>query len=245
MPPRIPTSRAYWNLRAEQVLDRVFNDDENILNTVQVQVNPQSQQTEEKPQHRAGLSWPQVSLAALGLVAVLGSGALTLHWRLTQQALEREGNLALIERLRNNQPVAPRNKQDGPTPEISSTTAAAAEALTDDTTTADELEIKALPNASTTQLGPISIPLPSAEITSNAALTDPGSALTPQPQLVGVVHAGNGDGSAIFQLGDLSLSTVPGESIGNSGWTLQSVSANGAVIERAGATQSLSVGGAF
>ena len=40
MPPRIPTSSAYWSLRAEQILDRVFNDDDNILKTVQVQVNP-------------------------------------------------------------------------------------------------------------------------------------------------------------------------------------------------------------
>ena len=243
MPSRIPTSRAYWNLRAEQVLDRVFNDDENILNTVQVEINPQSQQAEARHQKTAGLSWQQVSLAALGLLAVLGSSALTLHWRLTQQALEREGNLALIERLRNNQPAASKTSQNGPTPETSPKTAAAA--LTDETSTPTELEITALPNASTTQLEPITIPLPSAEFSSNATIADQGSAITPQPQLVGVVHAGNGDGSAIFQFGNLSLSTVPGEAIGNSGWTLQSVSANGAVIERSGATQSLSVGGAF
>ena len=69
--------------------------------------------------------------------------------------------------------------------------------------------------------------------------------MAPQPLLVGVVNSGNSGGSAIFQLGDLSLSAVPGEIIGNSGWTLRSISASGAVIERAGATQSLSVGGAF
>ena len=83
-------------MRAEQVLDRVFNDDENILNAVQVEINPQSQLAEARHQKTARLSWQQVSLAALGLLAVLGSSALTLHWRLTQQALEREGNLALI-----------------------------------------------------------------------------------------------------------------------------------------------------
>ena len=243
MPSRIPTSRAYWNLRAEQVLDRVFNDDENVLNTVQVEINPQAQLAEARHQKTAGLSWQQVSLAALGLLAVLGSSALTLHWRLTQQALEREGNLALIERLRNNQPASIKTSQNGPTPETSPKTAEAA--LTDETSTPTELEIAALPNASTTQLEQITIPLPSAEFSSNATIADQSSAVTPQPQLVGVVHAGNGDGSAIFQFGNLSLSTVPGEAIGNSGWTLQSVSANGAVIERSGATQSLSVGGAF
>ena len=235
MPPQIPTSRAYWNLRAEQVLDRVFNDDDNILKTVQVQVNPQSKQQEASHQSPAGLSWPQVSLAALGLIAVLGSSGLALHWRLSQQALEREGNLALIERLRNNQ-----NK---PAPITTSQTAT--ETSSEATPTADELEIAALPNASSTQLDPITVPLPTAEVTSTTSIAGQAPAVAPQPLLVGVVHAGNGDGSAIFQLGDLSLSTVPGEAIGNSGWTLQSVSANGAVIERSGARQSLSVGGAF
>ena len=235
MPPQIPTSRAYWNLRAEQVLDRVFNDDDNILKTVQVQVNPQSNQQEASHQSPAGLSWPQVSLAALGLIAVLSSSGLALHWRLSQQALEREGNLALIERLRNNQ-----NK---PAPITTSQTAT--ETSSEATPTADELEIAALPNASSTQLDPITVPLPTAEVTSTTSIAGQAPAVAPQPLLVGVVHAGNGDGSAIFQLGDLSLSTVPGESIGNSGWTLQSVSANGAVIERSGARQSLSVGGAF
>ena len=248
MPPRIPTSRAYWNLRAEQALDRVFHDDDNILKTVQVQVNPLSNQKEASHQTPAGLSWPQVSLAALGLIAVLGSSALTLHWRLSQQAMEREGNLALIKRLRNNTTAQSTNKQNRPDSTTTSQTATeplTKEALTDETATADELEITALPNASATQLDPITVPLQSAEVTSNASIADQGLAVAPQPLLVGVVHAGNGEGSAIFQLGDLSLSTVPGELIGNSGWTLQSVSANGAVITRSGATQSLSVGGAF
>ena len=235
MPPQIPTSRAYWNLRAEQVLDRVFNDDDNILKTVQVQVNPQSKQQEASNQSPAELSWPQVSLAALGLMAVLGSSGLALHWRLSQQALERESNLALIERLRNNQ-----NK---PAPITTSQTAT--ETSSEATPTADELEIAALPNASSTQLDPITVPLPRAEVTSTTSIAGQAPAVAPQPLLVGVVHAGNGDGSAIFQLGDLSLTTVPGEAIGNSGWTLQSVSANGAVIERSGTRQTLSVGGAF
>ena len=252
MPTRLPTSRDYWNLRAEQVMDRVFNDGDNILETVQVQVYPQTAQstqgaqaaqTEASTLNLPALTWPQVSLAALGLIAVLGSSGLALHWRLSQQALEREGNLALIERLRNNQLVQRTNNQNKPAPTTTSQTAT--EPSSQATSTANELEISALPNASATQLDPITVPLPTAEVTSTTSIAGQAPAVAPQPLLVGVVHAGNGDGSAIFQLGDLSLSTVPGEAIGNSGWTLQSVSANGAVIERSGATQSLSVGGAF
>ena len=226
----------------------MFNDDDNTLKTVQVQVNPQSKQQEASYQSQAALSWPLVSLAALGLIAVLGSSGLALHWRVTQQTLERESNLALIERLRNNSTAQSTNKQTRPALAAASQTATepiTTEALTDETSTADELEIAALPNASATQLEPITFPLPSAEVTSNASIAEQGLAVAPKPLLVGVVHVGNGEGSAIFQLGDLSLSTIPGELIGNSGWTLQSVSTNGAVIERSGATQSLSVGGAF
>ncbi|MBC8169893.1 MAG: DNA polymerase III subunit beta [Synechococcus sp.] len=65
-----------------------------------------------------------------------------------------------------------------------------------------------------------------------------------QPALVGVVHAEVG-GSAIFQIDNQSLSATPGESIGNSGWSLLSLSSTGAVIERNGQRQSLSIGGAF
>ena len=39
MPSRLSTSRAYWNLRAEQVMDRVFKDGEQTLETVQVRVD--------------------------------------------------------------------------------------------------------------------------------------------------------------------------------------------------------------
>ena len=53
MPTRLPTSRDYWNLRAEQVMDRVFNDGDNILETVQVQVYPQTAQSAQGAQGAA------------------------------------------------------------------------------------------------------------------------------------------------------------------------------------------------
>ena len=100
-----------------------------------------------------------------------------------------------------------------------------------------------LPSAPPAQLEPITLPIPAAAIAPPVA-TELYS-ITAEPLLVGTSnHSGNGGGSAIFQLGDLSVSSFPGEPIGNSGWTLRSVSANGAVMEREGAQRSLSVGGA-
>ena len=183
-------------------------------------------------------------MVALGLIAVLGSGGLTLHWRLAQQALEREGNLAMIERLRRNQPA---DAGIGPTgSEVEgSSTGTAVEPTAAGSAPGNQLAITTMPNTATT-LEPITIPLPvSSDVMADAAPADQSAAVAHQPMLVGVVQGGSGNGSAIFKVGDLSLSTVPGELIGNSGWTLLSVSASGAVIERAGATQSLSIGGAF
>ena len=97
-----------------------------------------------------------------------------------------------------------------------------------------EPEAEAEAIASLPSLEPLTLPLSAA--IAPAPLS--------QPALVGVVHAEVG-GSAIFQIDNQSLSATPGESIGNSGWSLLSLSSTGAVIERNGQRQSLSIGGAF
>ncbi len=69
--------------------------------------------------------------------------------------------------------------------------------------------------------------------------------LTPMPQLTGVVQGPGDHSSAIFQLGTRSLSAGIGESIGSSGWRLDSISSGGAVISQHGQQRTLSVGGLF
>ena len=54
-----------------------------------------------------------------------------------------------------------------------------------------------------------------------------------------------GSSSAIFQLGQGSVSAGIGEAIGSSGWVLSEVTDTGAVISRNGQRQTLSVGGLF
>ena len=246
MPPRLSTSKAYWNLRAEQVMDRVFSDGDQTFEAVRVQVEtPASTSTthstsvKERP-----LSWPQVCLAGIGVIAVLGSAGLTLHWQRTQQALERERNIALIERLRlqpsttGESSTSSSQPSDGDTAEAPSSDKASDPALLP-----SDITITTLPSTPQAQLEPITLPIPAAA-TAPASSPEPTS-IPAEPLLVGVVYSGNGGGSAIFQLGNLSVSTFPGERIGNSGWTLSRISANGAVIERGGSQRSLSVGGAF
>ena len=67
----------------------------------------------------------------------------------------------------------------------------------------------------------------------------------PTPQLTGVVKGPGGSSSAIFQLGQGSVSSGIGEAIGSSGWVLSEVTDSGAVISRNGQRQTLSVGGLF
>jgi hypothetical protein len=54
-----------------------------------------------------------------------------------------------------------------------------------------------------------------------------------------------GRSSAIFQINNASVSAEIGESLGRSGWTLESVGEPSAVIRNNGQVRTLSVGGVF
>ena len=195
-------------------MDRVFNADEHTLDAVRVQID--APQPSERRQSTPG----QLSLLTLTFVGMLITMIVGLQWWSSQQALQRERNLALIERLRQRSLKAPPTGEDTATEEPPDPTPA--------------------PPA-IQRLEPVIIPIRS-QLPPEEATPSP---LVDLPSLVGVVHSGGGQGSAIFQVGAQSMSAVPGESIGNSGWTLRNVTANGAEIERNGDSRSLSVGGAF
>ena len=247
MPTRLSRSRAFWNLRAEQVMDRVFDPSDQALQAVKVAVLPQELGPQaDADSIKASTTRRQGLLISTAVVAVLGVGSslwLAQNWQRTLQSLNRERDLQMIERLRN-MPVA---GGDATTTAASATRAASGatrpeEAAADDDNPAEE-------SSPTASLEPLTIPLagtipaPTESDLSDDAIA---AAMAPaEPLLVGVVHAGGGQGSAIFQLDQLSLSATPGEAIGNSGWRLKSVQTNGAVIEHNGEERSVSVGGAF
>jgi hypothetical protein len=236
-------------------MDRVFSDGERTLEAVQVRVDPAPLNVEHTeptpPESRATLRWHRRLLLLLA-VPMVASVAISLwlarNWHSTQAALNRERDLQLIERVRNLPP----------------TTAEPQPATATSTNSSDTIQLPA-------SLEPVMIPLPAGPLPNDKApaaknpkrasqssvataqrtdittrmKTAPLPAAAPEPLLVGVVHAGGGKGSAIFQLDQLSLSATPGELIGNSGWRLHSVQASGAVIERQGQQRNLTVGGAF
>ena len=194
-------------------MDQVFQAAEPSLKAVEIRVEPAPDPANNQvadplaTSQRSTQPWQQLTLIGMTLCALLCSAWLARSWQLSEQALYRERNLALTEKLKARATPSPSASPKPAEPEA----------------------VASLPS-----LEPLTLPLSAA--IAPAPLS--------QPALVGVVHAEVG-GSAIFQIDNQSLSATPGESIGNSGWSLLSLSSTGAVIERNGQRQSLSIGGAF
>ncbi len=215
-------------------MDHVFHEAVPALKAVEIQVEPAPDPANHpvadplQTTPRSTQPWQQLSLIGVTLGALLCSAWLVRSWQRSEQALYRERNLALAEKLKagSTPTPAPSASPKPIQPEV--------------VTTLPSLEPLTLPLSAA--IAPVTASFDA--FPSNAEASAAAPAPMPQPALVGVVHAEVG-GSAIFQLDNQSLSAIPGDSIGNSGWFLLSISSTGAVIERNGERQSLSVGGAF
>ncbi len=251
----IPTSRAYWELKAEQVMNRVFSTEP----TLELEIVPAATPAESTPpkadpvakRHRpvpaGGTPSPVLLGRGLALVALLLSGATLVGlglWSQHQQALQQERNMLLIELLRNlsSSPAQPAAVATGEGPSLPPPPP-------------DEpwmQELAALPSSSAPAARVLQVPL-SARLDSPAPAaqeaptgrTGAEGSTTNLPQLVGVIQIPGRSGSAIFQVDGNSTSAVAGESIGSSGWTLQSASGDGAVIKRGGVTRRLTISSGF
>ncbi len=274
----IPTSRAYWELRAEQVLNRVFSPEAPIEVEVCETPNtagaapftaprpkPRGPSTVSRARQRMSSAWngslqhqPTLVMAAVGLTVttLAGSALIGLSlWSQGQQALRQERNMLLVERLRAMGPATlPASVGTPAEPALEPVDAALAEA-------GDELppppvepwmeELATLPSSSAPRADVLKVPM-SSRVTrpAPAAATGAGPSQprpAPQaddpslPQLVGVVQVPGQSGSAIFQVGGSSTSAAIGDSIGSSGWRLQSASGDAAVIERNGQQRRISI----
>jgi len=247
----IPTSRAYWDLKAEQVLNRVCEAEKPIEVEVcetpslfpapsSIPVELQDQPPSKPSLLLAGASITVVVLAGIVLVA-LGT------WNQSQQAIRQERSMLLIERLRTMGPGTTTSQASEPAQ------AAAPNGETQAGMPAppppDEPwmeELSSLPASSAPPADVLKVPV-SSQITSPAPTptgSDSSKGGSP-PQLVGVVQVPGQGGSAIFQLGGSSTSAAVGESIGSSGWRLHSASGDTAVIEKGGEQRQISISSGF
>ena len=112
MTVRFPTSDAYWNLRAEQVMNKVFETpvfESRDLEPVEVAVHEPPPVPPPTPQQPLPPSQPVRTnnglLGLLTVVAVTGvvsSGWLLSHWLNSRDQLAQERSLLMLERLRSS-----------------------------------------------------------------------------------------------------------------------------------------------
>ena len=254
MTVRFPTSSTYWNLRAEQVMNNVFETA--ALEPVEVAVHehdipgpalarPAAEQpTPSKPADHQPAKSATGLISLLTFVAVSGtvsSGWLLSHWQSSRDQLAQERSLLMLERLRGTST----HQQATPQPETPRTAVAQPEGSAvlspppPEPAWMSELEPLTLEES---QLPAMATTPPATPITSTAITATPSG---PMPQLTGVVQGPGGNSSAIFQFGASSFSAGLGEAIGSSGWVLDSVGEAGAVIRRNGQRHNLAVGGVF
>ena len=251
----IPTSRAYWELKAEQVLNRVFEPEKPIevevcdtptafSNAGSIPVELHDLPPASKKHHQPSLLLAGASVTVM-VVAGMALAVLSL-WNQSQQAIRQERNMLLIERLRTMGP--------GTTPvqaNETAQTAAAGSAEDGELTTPPPSEpwmeeLATLPASSAPAADVLKVPVDSrisspAPAATGSASGGGGNA----PQLVGVVQVPGQSGSAIFQLGSSSTSAAAGESIGSSGWRLRSASGDSAVIEKGNEQRRVSISSGF
>lgn len=122
-PPSVPTSRAFWDLKAEQVMDRVFANGANRTSVALLDHTPIDVVVSEAPPRAPAPPPPSratrtatptsfwqhpwlLVIAALALVGLTSSLLLWRNWQVANRALDQERNLKLLERLRDLVPAA-------------------------------------------------------------------------------------------------------------------------------------------
>jgi len=242
------TSRAYWELKAEQVMDRVF---ENAGRSVPAHLHTASPSPQARIQEPIDVEvrdssrpwtrpWP-LAAAAVACIALVGGFSLWRGWSEARQDLRQERNLRLLEGIRHL----------GATPGETSNNAKAPEPGREELPPPppnqpwiEELgQLEARSSGAVTPLqvplnGTLQAPAPPAPVAGAPAA---GGTL----ELLGVVQIPGKAGSAIFQVGGSSTNALVGETIGSSGWRLVSTNGDSAVIERGGVSRRVSISSGF
>jgi hypothetical protein len=218
---------ALWDLRAEQVMDRVF---------AAVEAPPPALPAAADPAPAPGQGRRRLLLAGAGLGLLVGS--LVHLWQAQQRVqldLQQERQWRMLERLRALDPPAPPPLPAPPAPAIQTPTptptpAPAPRAQPQRKVAAKTRRPRPRHAEPTRPIGPppIRVPLPAPT--------------PPLPELLGVVQTTGQRDSAIFSTAAGPLSVSAGESIGGTGWRLLGVTADSVEIGQGSERRSLSLG---
>jgi hypothetical protein len=252
------TSRAYWELKAEQVMDRVFDNTTGRpaptpLPTVRPAAEPAIEvevRDASRPSWQIGAAQLPPQLAAgiaagLGCLTLVGGISLWHGWSEARNDLRQERNLRLLEGIRSLETSAEPTSANQPT--------AGAEAEGLPPPPPNEPWIQELGQLESGGGGggvaPLQVPLNGTLHTpappATAATGGSSAPASATPELLGVVQIPGKPGSAIFQVGGSSTNALVGENIGSSGWQLVSTTGDGAVIERGGSRRRVSISSGF
>lgn len=225
-------NRSYWELRAEQIMDRVFEPLEGSPAHQKTIVTPTL--TPKPAAKRWQLTTPTALLIGLTLASAVAGMFSMLLWRSWMQArqdLHQERQLLVLERLRQLGPISPPNptliQLPPPLPP---------QLLPPSEANLPELDAGSFETAERTPK-PIRVPIP----TKPAAASTSNTATAPLPELLGVVQVPGRGSTAIFNTSNGSVTAAIGDAIGNSGWRLQSASNDQAQISRQGVIHQLSL----
>lgn len=267
----IPTSRAYWELKAEQMMNRVFDPEA----TIDLDVASQAEVPPPLPlappvrrlRGRPASPTPAPSrhdrntllLTAMGgvcMISVASSVLYLTHSSRMQQALSQERSLLLVERLRSLGPANP-----APLGAAGTSLAGGPSVLP---LASDQLppppeepwieQLSQLPQPEGSRAPVLRVPV-SPKLAAAAPPATGGGGYGersaspagggPVPELVGVVGSAGRPASAIFQMGGSSTSVNVGEAIGGSGWRLRSADGDTAMIERGGEVRRISISNGY
>ena len=204
-------NRSYWELRAEQIMDRVFEPLEGSPARQKTIVTPTL--TPSIPSKPAAKRWQLTTPTALLIGLTLASA------------------VAAMFSLRQLGPISPPNptliQLPPPLPP---------QLLPPSEANLPELDAGSFETAERTP-EPIRVPIP----TKPAAASTTNTATPPLPELLGVVQVPGRGSTAIFNTSNGSVTAAIGDAIGNSGWRLQSASNDQAQISRQGVIHQLSL----
>ncbi len=253
-----PKSRLFWELKAEQVLNRIFEPDTAAPETsgsgtttefTDVEIihfspahNPgiHTGHADLKTNHARGAKpWVAISLIGMATIALTA----VIQAKTQRNAFEKANNLQLLSQLRQH------NSTDNTKNLEQSSKSVTESNYLPPTPPSEEWiqELAKLPGSNDSYPDLLKVPLPGAakplaapgaNNTISRSTESSGNSL---PTLLGVIQGVGKSGSAIIQWEGSSTSVNAGETIGTSGWRLRETNSESALIERGGQQKRISI----
>jgi hypothetical protein len=253
-----PKSRLFWEIKADQVLNRIFEPE-----TVSPETSGSGTTTEFtdveiihfSPARNPGLPtghadlktnseigakpWVVISLIGLTTIALTA----VIQAKTQQNAFEKANNMQLLTQLRQNDSTDNTKNLEQSSKNI------AESSIIPPTPPSEEWiqELAKLPGSDGRNIDLLKVPLPGAVKplrapgVNNTISRPTESSVNSLPLLLGVIQGVGKSGAEIIKWEGDSTSVNSGETIGTSGWRLRETNSESAIIERGGQQKRISI----